>query len=68
MRWDAGRAVWKRHSDSAVMMFGRLQMNVLLEDIKKKKAEADRLAADGKVKYDYDSDEETEGGTWEHKR
>ena len=43
-------------------------MNVLLEDIKRKKAESARLAQQGKVKYEYDSDEETEGGTWEHKR
>ena len=26
-----------------------------------------RLEAQGKHKYEYDSDEETEGGTWEHK-
>ena len=43
-------------------------MNVLLEDIQRKKAESERLAQRGKVKYEYDSDEETEGGTWEHKR
>ena len=43
-------------------------MNVLLEDIKRKKAESERLAQRGKVKYDYDPDEETDGGTWEHKR
>ena len=43
-------------------------MNVLLEDIKRKKEESERLAQRGKVKYDYDSDEETDGGTWEHKR
>ncbi|XP_037076602.1 SURP and G-patch domain-containing protein 1-like [Pollicipes pollicipes] len=46
----------------------QMKMNVLLQDIQKKKAEAERLERKGKVKYDYDSDEETEGGTWEHKR
>ena len=31
------------------------------------KEELKRLEAQGKHKYEYDSDEETEGGTWEHK-
>ncbi|XP_043217499.1 SURP and G-patch domain-containing protein 1-like isoform X1 [Amphibalanus amphitrite] len=52
---------WKQCDD-------QMKMNVLLEDIKRKKAESERLAQRGKVKYEYDSDEETDGGTWEHKR
>lgn len=44
------------------------QMNVLLGDLQKKKEQAERLAQQGKVKYEYDSDEDTDGGTWEHKR
>ena len=34
----------------------------------RKKQERDRLESAGRMKYEYDSDEETEGGTWEHKR
>lgn len=34
----------------------------------RKKQEKERLEMTGKVRYEYDSDEETEGGTWEHKR
>lgn len=33
----------------------------------KKRQELERLQAAGKHKYAYDSDEDTEGGTWEHK-
>ena len=33
----------------------------------KKRAEVERLRARGKNKYEYDSDEEFDGGTWEHK-
>lgn len=33
----------------------------------RKREELKRLEAQGKHKYEYDSDEETEGGTWEHK-
>ena len=51
-----------------------LQMNVMFEYIQAKKnameAQAKALAAglDVKPKYEYDSDEDTHGGTWEHKR
>ncbi|KPJ09910.1 SURP and G-patch domain-containing protein 1 [Papilio machaon] len=33
----------------------------------KKRQEVDRLAAAGKHKYEYDSDEDTSEGTWEHR-
>lgn len=33
----------------------------------KKRQELERLQAAGKNKYEYDSDEDIEGGTWEHK-
>ena len=43
-------------------------MNVVFQLLQAKKVEAEKLQAQGQVKYEYDSDEETEGGTWEHKR
>ena len=49
-------------------------MNVMFEYIQAKKnameAQAKALAAglNVKPKYEYDSDEDTHGGTWEHKR
>ena len=43
-------------------------MNVVFQLLKAKQVAADRLAEQGKVKYEYDSDEETDGGTWEHKK
>lgn len=44
-----------------------MQINLLYQDMVRKKEELERLEAAGKNKYEYDSDEETEGGTWEHK-
>lgn len=44
-----------------------LQINLLYQDMLKKRQELERLQAAGKHKYAYDSDEDTEGGTWEHK-
>lgn len=43
------------------------QINLLYQDMLKKRQELERLQAAGKHKYAYDSDEDTEGGTWEHK-
>lgn len=43
------------------------QINLLYQNLLKKREEVKRLEAQGKHKYEYDSDEETEGGTWEHK-
>jgi len=39
----------------------------LYQNLLRKREEVKRLEAQGKHKYEYDSDEETEGGTWEHK-
>lgn len=33
----------------------------------RKREELDRMAKSGQHKYAYDSDEDTTGGTWEHK-
>lgn len=44
-----------------------VQINLLYQDLLKKRAEIDRLQRAGKFKYEYDSDEDIEGGTWEHK-
>ncbi|XP_073839243.1 uncharacterized protein isoform X2 [Musca autumnalis] len=43
------------------------KVNLLYQDMIRKRQEIDRLAKSGKFKYEYDSDEDTEGGTWEHK-
>ncbi|XP_053692705.1 uncharacterized protein LOC128741135 [Sabethes cyaneus] len=43
------------------------KINLLYQDMLRKRQEIDRLAASGKFKYEYDSDEDTTGGTWEHK-
>lgn len=43
------------------------KINLLYQNLLKKREELKRLEAQGKHKYEYDSDEETEGGTWEHK-
>ena len=45
------------------------QMNVVFQLLQAKQVAADKLAAQGKVKYEYDSDEDVDdAGTWEHKR
>lgn len=51
---------WKKAED-------HYKINLLYQDMLKKRQEIDRLAASGKFKYEYDSDEDTTGGTWEHK-
>ncbi|OAD52869.1 SURP and G-patch domain-containing protein 1, partial [Eufriesea mexicana] len=43
------------------------KINLLYQNLLRKREEVRRLEAQGKHKYEYDSDEETEGGTWEHK-
>jgi splicing factor 4 len=45
-----------------------IQMNVVFQLLQAKQAAADKREQQGKVKFEYDSDEDTEGGTWEHKR
>ncbi len=49
-------------------LFFELKMQYVYQEMLKKKQEREQLAMAGKVRYEYDSDEETEGGTWEHKR
>lgn len=43
------------------------KVNLLYQDMMRKRNEIDRLARNGKFKYEYDSDEDVDGGTWEHK-
>ncbi|XP_037954066.1 uncharacterized protein LOC119684169 [Teleopsis dalmanni] len=43
------------------------KVNLLYQDMIRKREEIDRLARSGKFKYEYDSDEDVDGGTWEHK-
>ncbi|XP_013140523.1 PREDICTED: arginine-glutamic acid dipeptide repeats protein-like [Papilio polytes] len=51
---------WKKCEDN-------FKLNLLYQDMLKKRQEVDRLAAAGKNKYEYDSDEDTSEGTWEHR-
>uniref|UniRef100_A0A2P2I3U8 SURP and G-patch domain-containing protein 1-like n=1 Tax=Hirondellea gigas TaxID=1518452 RepID=A0A2P2I3U8_9CRUS len=46
----------------------QIKMNVVFQLLQAKQREADMLEEQGRVKYEYDSDEEVDGGTWEHKR
>ena len=39
-------------------------MSVVYGNLAAKKALANAMSAAGKIKYDYDSDEDTEGGKW----
>ncbi|CAN8011252.1 unnamed protein product, partial [Ixodes pacificus] len=43
-------------------------MRALFEMMQAKKRAQEARAMSGKVQYEYDSDEETDGGTWEHKK
>jgi splicing factor 4 len=58
---DLSADQWKQLEDQR-------KMKMLFEMLQKKQKEAERLARAGKVKYEYDSDEDVEEGTWEHKR
>ncbi|CAH0758078.1 unnamed protein product [Diatraea saccharalis] len=51
---------WKKCEDN-------FKLNLLYQDMLKKRQQVERLAAAGKHKYEYDSDEDTAEGTWEHK-
>ncbi|XP_033225087.1 formin-like protein 5 isoform X2 [Belonocnema kinseyi] len=57
---DLSEEQWKKAED-------HFKINLLYQNLLKKREEVKRLEAQGKHKYEYDSDEETEGGTWEHK-
>lgn len=43
------------------------KINLLFQDMQRKRQELNHLAKNGKFKYEYDSDEDVNGGTWEHK-
>lgn len=58
---DLTDAQWKQCEE-------QMKMNVVFQLLQAKKRESERLERQGKVKYEYDSDEDTHGGTWEHKR
>lgn len=51
---------WKKAED-------HFKLNLLYQDMLKKRQELDQMSISGKFKYEYDSDEDTTGGTWEHK-
>ncbi|CAH0718301.1 unnamed protein product, partial [Brenthis ino] len=51
---------WKKCEDN-------FKLNLLYQDMLKKRQQVERLAAAGKHKYEYDSDEDISEGTWEHK-
>lgn len=51
---------WKKAED-------HYKINLLYQDLLKKREDIKKLEMRGKHKYEYDSDEECEGGTWEHK-
>lgn len=51
---------WKKAEDS-------YKVNLVYQEMLRKKNEAEKMALVGKHKYDYDSDEDIDGGTWEHK-
>lgn len=51
---------WKKAED-------HYKISLLYQDMMKKREELEKLQMAGKNKYDYDSDEDVEGGTWEHK-
>ncbi|XP_074594027.1 SURP and G-patch domain-containing protein 1-like isoform X2 [Brevipalpus obovatus] len=52
---------WKQLEDQR-------KMRVLFEMLDQKRIKKERLEKADKFNYEYDSDEETEGGTWEHKK
>lgn len=57
---DLSEEQWKKAED-------HYKISLLYQNLLRKREEVKRLEAQGKHKYEYDSDEETEGGTWEHK-
>lgn len=58
---DLSEDQWKQCMD-------QVKMQYVYQEMLRKKQEKERLEVAGKVRYEYDSDEEVEGGTWEHKR
>lgn len=52
---------WKQLEDQR-------KMKVLVAMVQRKKAKRAKFEASGRPMYEYDSDEEVDGGTWEHKK
>jgi len=57
---DLEPSQWKQCED-------QLKMNQVYNELLMKQKQTEILAQQGRRKYEYDSDEDTEGGTWEHK-
>merc|ERR1719433_1770326 len=57
---DLTESQWKQCED-------QIKMSMVYNEMLSKKKQVERLAQKGHNKYEYDSDEDTEGGTWEHK-
>lgn len=57
---DLTESQWKQCED-------QIKMSMVYNEMLTKKKQLERLAQKGKNKYEYDSDEDIEGGTWEHK-
>lgn len=57
---DLSEEDWKKCEE-------HFKVNLLYQDMLRKREEIDRLAKSGQHKYEYDSDEDIMGGTWEHK-
>jgi len=57
---DLEPSQWKQCED-------QLKMNQVYNELLMKKKQIEILAQQGRQKHEYDSDEDTEGGTWEHK-
>ena len=58
---DLSSDQWKQLEDQR-------KMKMLCQMLEQKQAALQMMANAGKVKYEYDSDEDTTDGTWEHKR
>lgn len=57
---DLSESQWKQCED-------QIKMSLVYNQMLVKKQAMDKLEQQGKNKHEYDSDEDTEGGTWEHK-
>jgi len=57
---DLEPSQWKQCED-------QLKMNQVYNELLMKQKQNEVLVQQGRKKYEYDSDEDTEGGTWEHK-
>jgi len=57
---DLDASQWKQCED-------QLKMNCVYNALLTKQKQAEIMAQQGKRQYEYDSDEDIEGGTWEHK-